>query len=124
MESPIIINRPTPFHILGLLSGIFHSNCNKTLCKQTLETWIRRCILLCRLWVCTVFICPIKRTLCLYGLKKSLSSAVFRLTVIMNVDGGARKQEELSTLMHIKGRLLKRVVSLTNFVPFQTGDFL
>ena len=66
------INWTSPFPILGLLGGIFHfySNFNKILCKQTVKTLIRRHIL-CLIWVCTVCICPTKRTLGLYGLIKS-----------------------------------------------------
>ena len=62
------------FPILGLSSGIFqfYSNCNKRLCKQTLETLIRCRVLGHLIWACTVCICPIKRMLGLYGLNKIL----------------------------------------------------
>ena len=36
------------------------------LCKQTVETMIRRLVLWRLIWVCTVCLCPTKRTLCLY----------------------------------------------------------
>ena len=49
---------------LGLLGGIshFHSNFNRTFCRQTMENLIRRRVF------CTVCRCPTKRTLSLYGL--------------------------------------------------------
>ena len=55
--------------VVALLGGIFyfHSNSNRTFCKQTVETLIRRRIL-CQIWVSTVCLCPTKRTLGLYGL--------------------------------------------------------
>ena len=42
MDFPILINWTSSFPILGSSGGIFHfySNCNGTLCKQTLETLI------------------------------------------------------------------------------------
>ena len=48
-----------------MLGGIFYfySSFNITLCKQTVETLIRRLV-----WVCTFCICPTKRTLGVYGL--------------------------------------------------------
>ena len=54
---------------LGLSGGIFrvYSNCDRTLCMQTLDTLIRRRILRRLIWVCTVCLCPIKRTLGLCG---------------------------------------------------------
>ena len=44
MDFPISINWTSSFLILGLLGGIFrfNSNLNRTLCKQTVETLIRR----------------------------------------------------------------------------------
>ena len=61
-------------HSISLLrdvGGIFHfySNFNRTFCNQTVETLIRRRILRRLVWVCTVCICPTKRTLGLCGLK-------------------------------------------------------
>ena len=47
----------------------FYSNFNRKLCKQTVETLIRRRILWRLIWVCTICLCPTKRTLGIYGLK-------------------------------------------------------
>ena len=54
---------------LTLLCGIFHfySNFNRTFFKQTVETLIRHRVLIC---VCTVSLCPTKRSLGLYGLSR------------------------------------------------------
>ena len=53
-------NSPFPFfHI--------YSNFNRTFCKQTVETLIRRRILGRLIWVCTICLCPTKR---IYGLKE------------------------------------------------------
>ena len=54
-----------------MLGGIFHfySNFERKFCKQTVETLIRHHVRLRRLiWVCTICLCPRKRTLCIYGL--------------------------------------------------------
>ena len=58
---------------IGVLGGIFHfySNCDRKLCKQKVETPISRRVLQRLIWVCTVSLCPTKRTLGLYGLKVS-----------------------------------------------------
>ena len=57
----------------------FFSNFNRTFCKQTVETLIRRHIMRRLIWVCTVFLCPTKRTLGLYGLKsKEQNSNTFQ----------------------------------------------
>ena len=46
--------------------------CKQTaFCKQTVETLIRRHVLRLLIWLCTVCLCPTKRTLGLYGLKCS-----------------------------------------------------
>ena len=45
------------------------SNFNRTFSKKTVETLIRRRVLQCLVWVCTVCLCSTKRTLGLYGLK-------------------------------------------------------
>ena len=52
-----------------MLGGILHlnSNSDRTFCKQTVETLIRRRVLRRLIWVCTVCLCPTKRTLVLYG---------------------------------------------------------
>ena len=75
-----------------------YSNCKRILCKQTLETLIRCRILRRLILVCIVCICPIKRTLGLYGLNKML--------VIM---AGTHK-------MHIRIGLGKRDRSSLNWV--------
>ena len=56
MYFPILINWTSPFPNLGLYFLL-------TFCKQTVDTLIRR---RCLIWVCTVFLCPTKRTLGLY----------------------------------------------------------
>ena len=55
--------------MLGLLGSTFHfySNFDRTFCKQTLETLIRRRVLRCLVWACTICLRPTKRTLGLYG---------------------------------------------------------
>ena len=70
---PISIDRTSLFQMLGVLGGIFHfySNLNRTFCKQTVVTLIRRHILWRLIWVCTGCQCPTKRTLGLYGLNPS-----------------------------------------------------
>ena len=54
--------------VVGWYFFIFYSNFYIKFCKQTVETLIRCCILWCLIWVCTVCLCPTKRTLGLYGL--------------------------------------------------------
>ena len=44
---------------------------NRTFRKQTMEILIRHCVLRCLVWVCTVCLCPTKRTLGLYGLNNT-----------------------------------------------------
>ena len=72
MGFPTIINWASLFPYQGLLGGILllYSNFNRTFCKQTAETLIRRRVLRRLILVCTVCLCPTKRTLGLYGLKK------------------------------------------------------
>ena len=55
--------------VLRLLGGIFHfySNFVRTFWKQTVETLVRRRVLRRLIWVCTVCLCPTKKTLGLYG---------------------------------------------------------
>ena len=54
--------------VLRLLGGISHFyDFNKAFYKQKVETHIRRRILRRLIWVCTVCLCPTKRTLGLYG---------------------------------------------------------
>ena len=71
MKSAISNSRTSPYIILGLLGGIFHfySNLDRTICKQTVESLIRRRVLRRLFLVCTVCQRPIKRTLGLYGLR-------------------------------------------------------
>ena len=84
MEFPPIINWASLFPFQGLLSGILHfySNSNRTFCKQTAETLIRRRVLWRLIWVCTDCICPTNRTLGLYGLvycdERALNSQTIR----------------------------------------------
>ena len=65
MEVPILINWTNPFPLCVLFGGIFHlySNFDKTFCKQTMETLIRRRVMRCLIWACTNGPCPTKRTL-------------------------------------------------------------
>ena len=44
MEYPTVINWNRPFLFKGMLGGIFHvyKNFNRTFCKQTVETMVRR----------------------------------------------------------------------------------
>ena len=60
-----LINRTSPFLFKGLLDVIFQFdlNFNGTYCKQTVETLIRQHALQCLIWVCTVCVCPTKKTL-------------------------------------------------------------
>ena len=55
---------------------------HRTFWKQTNETLIRCCILLCLAWVSTVFLCPIKRRLGLYGLAGFSSQLI--ITIIQS----------------------------------------
>ena len=65
MTFPIAIGRTSLFQNLGLLGGIFHfySNCNRTSCKQTVDTLIRRRVLRRLTLVSTACLRPTKRTL-------------------------------------------------------------
>ena len=47
----------------------FYSYFNRTYCKQTVESLIRRRVLWCLIWVWTVCLCPTKSRLDLYGLR-------------------------------------------------------
>ena len=64
----------------------FLFKCNRKVCKQTVETLIRRRILWCLIWVCTVCLCPTKRTLDIYGLKMQLFCYLIRVPEIWEVD--------------------------------------
>ena len=50
----------------------FYSNLGRTICKQTVETLIRRRVLWRLVCVCTVCLRPTKMTLGLYGLRVSI----------------------------------------------------
>ena len=62
MDLPSVIRRKGPFSNIGVLRGIFHfySNFDRTFCKHTVETLIRRRILRRLICVCTVCQCPTK----------------------------------------------------------------
>ena len=67
---PTIINWTNSFSFYGLLGGIFHFNYNynRNNCKQIVETLIRRRVLRRLIWVCTVYLRSLKRTLGLHEL--------------------------------------------------------
>ena len=69
MEFPILTNWTSLFSFQGLFGCKFHfySNLNRTFCKVTVQTLIRRHSLGHLVWVCTFCMCPTKRTLGLYG---------------------------------------------------------
>ena len=54
---------------LRLLGGLFilFSNFNRRICKRTVKFLIRHRVMRCLIWICTVCIFPIKRTIGLYG---------------------------------------------------------
>ena len=71
MEFPTVINWTSLFSDLRVVGWIFFhfcSNLDRSICKQTVETLIRRGILRLH-WVFTVCLRPTKWTLGLYGLK-------------------------------------------------------
>ena len=53
------------------------SNFNRTFQEQTVETLIRCRRMLHLVWVCTVWLCPTKRTLGLHGLMSNSTQRVF-----------------------------------------------
>ena len=63
--------------VLRVVGWYFHiySNFNRTFCKQTVETLIRRRVLRRLIWVCTVCLCPTQWTLGLYGSIATLTVA-------------------------------------------------
>ena len=77
MEFSSLINWTSQFPFEWLLTGSFHFylNVDRTSCKQTVETLIRRRIVRRLVWVSTVCICPTKRTLGLNWLMFECSSA-------------------------------------------------
>ena len=70
MKLPTFIKWTSPFSTSWLLDVVFHSysNFNRAICKQTVESLIRYCSLSRWILVCTICLCPTKRTLGLYGL--------------------------------------------------------
>ena len=70
MKLPTFIERTSPLSSSWLLGIVFHSysNFNRTSCKQTVEILIRHCSLWRLILVCTMCLCPTKRTLGQYGL--------------------------------------------------------
>ena len=77
MEFHSLINWTSQFPFEGLLDDSFHfsSNCDRTFCKQTVETLIRRRIVRRLVWVSTICTCPTKRTLDLNWLMFECSPA-------------------------------------------------
>ena len=61
------------------------SSFNRKLCKQTVETLIRRRILWRLIWVCTICLCPTKRTLGIYKLKCNYFAYLIRVAEIWRV---------------------------------------
>ena len=60
------LSSPFPNLRVVRLELLCYQNSNRTFCKQTVETLIRRRVLRRLIWVCTVCLCPTKKTL---GLK-------------------------------------------------------
>ena len=70
LDFSILINWTSPFRILGV-SGVrfhFYSILNRSSCKQTVKTLIRRRVLRRLIWVCTVCLGPKNGTQGSYGL--------------------------------------------------------
>ena len=93
MEFRTVINLNSPFLFEGMLGGIFHvySNFKINYCEQTVENLIRRRVLRCLIWFCTVCLCPTERTLGLIiywlsnernsrGLRFKRSTRLFQIT--------------------------------------------
>ena len=74
MQFPNLNKWTFPFPVQGLLGGNFrfYSKFERQFCRQTVETLIRRSVLLRLIWVCTICTCPTKRTLGLYGFEHIL----------------------------------------------------
>ena len=74
-----------------MFGGIFqfYSNFHRIFCNQTVETLIRPRILWHLIWVCTVCLCPIKRTLGLYWLNANDLNAISKFR--MENDCAAQK---------------------------------
>ena len=73
LEQSISVLRDVRWYF-WMLGGIFHfySSFHRKLCKQTVETLIRRRILWHLFWVCTICLCPKKKMLGIYGLKNAI----------------------------------------------------
>ena len=69
---------------VGWYFSFVSSNFNRTFQKQTVETLIRYSKTLHLVWVCTVWLCPTKRTLGLYGSMSDSTQRVFLSTVENN----------------------------------------
>ena len=96
MEFPTLIYWISQFPFLGLLGGIFlfYSNFNRTLCKQTVGTLVRRRILRRLVWVYTVCLCPKERTLGLNGLNKCLLERFIALSLSLSQSKKGGKDQE------------------------------
>ena len=75
---------------ISVLRGVtwyfsFFIQVNRKLCKQTVETLIRRRILWHLVWVCTICLYPTKRTLGIYGLKCNYFAYLIRVAEIWEV---------------------------------------
>ena len=92
LMDPTIINWTNLFRSKGLLGSMtqFHSNFESSFCKQTVEALVRLRILRRLIWVCTVCLCPTKRTLRLYGLIYNLGFILgnfFLLNMVIKIFG-------------------------------------
>ena len=84
MEFPTLMNWMNPFQILELLGRIFHFN--RSLCKQTVNTLIRHCILRSLVRVC-LHCLPMshKRTLMLAGLDMQPVQTLMRFHILWHL---------------------------------------
>ena len=78
MDFLTVFSWTSPFPFEGLLGCIFHfhSIFNRTVCQQTVQTLIRRRVLRRLVWVCTICLCPTKRTLSLNELNHTLEAFI------------------------------------------------
>ena len=58
------------FRVVGVCVCVFPNFKIRRFCKQIVKFLIRHRIIGCLIWICTVFLCPMKRMLGLYGLKE------------------------------------------------------
>ena len=70
MKLPTFVKWTSPFSSPGLVGVVFHyySNFNRAFFKQKVENLIRYCSLWRLILVCTICLCPTKRTLVYYRL--------------------------------------------------------